>query len=304
MKKSVLFFCGIILLGCSHHINPSFAPIAGSIDFQGHRGCRGLMAENTIPAFMHALELNVTTVEMDVVISKDGQLLISHEPFFNHEITTKPNGDTVTEAEEKSLNIFAMTYDSIKKYDVGIKPHPRFPQQQKINAVKPLLKEVIDSAENYCAIYKRSPVYYNIETKCMPDGDNIYHPEPGTFVELLMQVIKEKKIEDRVIIQSFDIRSLQYVHTHYPVMKTALLVEEDDKKTFALQLKDLGFIPTIYSPAYQLVTPLLVKQCHDMGIKLIPWTVNEVATMKQLLNLGVDGLISDYPNLYALLKIK
>ena len=89
---------------------------------------------------------------------------------------------------------------------------------------------------------------------------------------------------------------------HLPVLKTALLVEEDDKKIFALQLKALGFIPTIYSPAYQLVTPLLVKQCHDTGIKIIPWTVEDKATMQQLLNLGVDGLISDYPDLYNYLR--
>ena len=301
--KKLLFVLSIMALeNCSPHINPSYAPLAASIDFQGHRGCRGLMPENTIAAFIKALELNVTTLEMDAVITKDGEVIISHEPFFNHEITTKPNGDTITETEEKLLNIYKMNYDEVKKYDVGLKPHPRFPLQQKIHAVKPLLKDVIDAAENYCNTHKRNPVYYNIETKCMPDGDNIYHPEPGQFVEILMKIILEKKIEDRVIIQSFDIRSLQYLHLHYPNIKTALLIEEEDKKIFALQLKALGFIPTIYSPAYQLVTPLLVKQCHDTGIEIIPWTVEDKATMQQLINLGVDGLISDYPNLYAELK--
>lgn len=297
MKKifaAIIFICSG---ACSSHINPSFTPLNKTPDLQGHRGCRGLMPENTIPAFIKALQLNVTTLEMDAIITKDGEVIISHEPFFNHEITTKPNGDTVAEAEERSLNIYTMNYDSVMKYDVGIKPHPRFPQQQKMHAIKPRLKDVIDTAESYCLTHKRKPVYYNIETKSLPEGDNIYHPLPGPFVEAIVQVIKEKHIEERVIIQSFDIRTLQYLHQHYPAMQTALLVEEEDTTTFAQQIKGLGFIPAIYSPAYQLVTPLLVQQCHAMNIKLIPWTVNDKEKMKYLLKLGVDGLISDYPDL-------
>lgn len=302
MRKAFPALAVVLLCACSSHINPSFTPLNKKPDLQGHRGCRGLMPENTIPAFMNALQLNVTTLEMDAIITKDGEVIISHEPFFNHEITTKPDGDTVTEAEERSLNIFQMTYDSVVKYDVGMKAHPRFPLQQKMHAVKPQLKDVIDSAENYCAAHKRAPVYYNIETKSMPEGDNIYHPLPGPFIEAIMQIILQKNIADRVIIQSFDIRTLQYLHQHYPEIKTALLVEEDDKKTFAMQMKDLGFIPTIYSPAYQLVTPLLVQQCHEMNIRLIPWTVNDKDSMKNLLKLGVDGLISDYPDMFSSVK--
>lgn len=285
-------------MGCHSHINPSYTSLSTVFDKEGHRGCRGLMPENTIPAYLKAVDLGVTTLEMDAVITKDSQVIMSHEPFFNHEITTKPDGSYVTEAEERFLNMYRMNYADIKQFDVGLKPHPRFPQQQKLKTVKPLLKDVIDSVETYSARYGKQPLQYNIETKCMPATDDIYHPKPGPFVELLMGVIKEKKIEERVIIQSFDIRSLQYLHEHYPAMKTALLIEETDTKSFALQLKDLGFIPTIYSPAYQLVTPLLVKQCHDTGIKIIPWTVNDKTEINRLKNLGVDGIISDYPNLF------
>lgn len=285
------------MMSCNHHINPAFYPLGnGGFDLEGHRGCRGLMPENTIPAYLKAIDLGVTTLEMDAVITKDSQVVMSHEPFFNHEITTKPDGSVVTEAEEKSLNIYQMTYDEVKAYDVGMKPNPRFPQQQKMHAVKPLLKDVIDSVEAYTLQNHKRPVQYNIETKCTPATDNIYHPTPDKFVELIMAVIKEKKIRERAIIQSFDIRTLQYLHQHYPSIKTSLLVDEDDKKSFALQLKDLGFIPTVYSPAYKLVTPLLVKQCHDTGIKIIPWTVNDKVEMEQLKKLGVDGIITDYPN--------
>lgn len=297
MKKVFTFF-SIALMSCSPKINPSYGPLqgAGSFDLQGHRGCRGLMPENTVPAFIQAVNMMITTLEMDIVITKDKKVLVSHDNYFSHEITTKPNGDTVTAAEELSLNIYKMNYEEVKKYDVGIKPHPRFPQQQKINTYKPLLADVVDSVIRSMMTMKRPPIRYNIETKCTPEGDDIYHPKPGEFVELLMAVIKEKDLAMWTTIQSFDIRTLQYLHEHYPDMQTALLVE--DKKSFALQLKDLGFIPTIYSPDYMLVTPLLVKQCHDAGIQIIPWTVNDKAEMARLKNLGVDGIITDYPNLY------
>lgn len=289
-----------MMAGCGSHINSSYAPLGGrgSFDKEGHRGCRGLMPENTIPAYIKAVDIGVTTLEMDAVITKDSQVMMSHEPFFNHEITTKPDGSFVKPEEERGLNIYTMTYADVKKYDVGLKPNPRFTQQQKLAAVKPRLVDVIDSVEAYTAQNNKRPVQYNIETKCMPATDNIYHPEPGRFVDLLMAVILNKKIEGRVIIQSFDVRSLQYLHKKYPSIKTALLVEGSDKKTFALQLQNLGFIPTIYSPEYTIVTPLLVKQCHDTGIQIIPWTVDDKPTIDRLKKLGVDGIISDYPNLF------
>jgi len=300
MKKITVVVVLAALAGCGSHINSSYKPLGGkkAFDKEGHRGCRGLMPENTIPAFLKAVDLGVTTLEMDAHITKDTQVIISHDPFFNTDITTKPDGSFVAAGEEKNLVLYNMPYTETQRYDVGLKPHPRFPQQQKLHAIKPLLKDVIDSVEAYAAKNHKRPLQYNIETKCLPETDDIYHPKPGPFVELLMAVILEKKIEKRVIIQSFDPRSLQYLHEKYPAMKTALLVDFSDKKNFAMQLKNLGFIPTIYSPEYHLVTPLLVKQCHDTGIQIIPWTVNDKPTITNLTNLGVDGIISDYPNLF------
>jgi len=239
---------------------------------------------------------------MDAVITKDKQVIISHEPFFNHEITTNPDGTHVVEMQEKILNIYEMSYDETQRYDVGLKEHPRFPGQIKMAAHKPKLADVIDTAETYTAVKHCKPVWYNIETKCQPNSDNIFHPVPAVFVELIMSVIKEKKIEDRVIIQSFDIRSLQYLHEHYPTIKTAYLFEPPNAKSLPERLKDLGFIPTIYSPDYSTVNSLLIKQCKELGIKLIPWTVNDINKMQELKRMGVDGLISDYPNLFKLLK--
>lgn len=273
-----------------------------SFDQQGHRGCRGLRPENTIPAMIHALELGVTTLETDVVISKDKQAVLSHEPYFNHEISTTPGGQRVTTAEEKSLNLYQMTYEEIQQYDVGLATHPRFPRQQKMPASKPRLEDMIDSVINYCHQSNRSLPFFNIETKSEASGDNLYHPEPAEFVDIIVSVIQRKKIESFVTIQSFDPRTLQYLHQKFPNIRTALLIEDFDKRPLEEQLKNLGFTPTIYSPAYQHVTPSLVQQCKERKMILIPWTVNELPTMQRLKDMGVNGIISDYPDLFAALK--
>jgi glycerophosphoryl diester phosphodiesterase len=268
-----------------------------NFDVQGHRGCRGLLPENTIPAFKKAIDLGVTTLEMDVVFSKDLKAVVSHEPFFNHEITTKPNGTFVTETEEKSLNIYTINYNEVAKYDVGMKPHPRFTKQEKIKVSKPLLSAVIDSAEAYTKENNLPAIYYNIETKTKAKTDEIFHPKPELFVKLLIQVLQEKNILDRVTIQSFDIRTLQYLHQEYPTIQTAYLFEPPSLESLESRLNKLGFIPTIYSPAYELVNKKMITECHAKNIKVIPWTVNELGKMKSLIALGVDGLITDNPNL-------
>ena len=152
-------------------------------DYQGHRGCRGLMPENTIPAMLKAIDLGVTTLETDIVITKDRKPILSHEPIFNHEIATKPNGDPVTEQEEQSLNIYQMDYNVVRTYDVGLKPHPRFAQQQKIAVSKPLLADMIDAAEAYASKQQKALPHYNMETKSDPKTDNTHHPLPAEFVE-------------------------------------------------------------------------------------------------------------------------
>ena len=255
------------------------------------------MPENTVGSMMNGLAFGVATLEMDVVITKDKKVILSHEPFFNTEITTKPDGSFVKPEEEKELNIYKMDYAQVLKYDVGLKPHPRFAKQEKVAATKPLLSDVFDAVKNYMKEAKRPYPFFNIETKSQPASDNIYHPEPKEFVELLMDVIKSYDLEKQVIIQSFDFRTLQYLHKKYPHIKTAMLVEADDKRSFRKQLDDLGFTPTIHSPAYELVTDNLVKECHEKNMKIIPWTINDKATFDKLKNMGVDGIITDYPDL-------
>ncbi|MHA4809950.1 glycerophosphodiester phosphodiesterase family protein [Flavitalea flava] len=295
MKKTALcLFIPFIMNSCTN--TPK---VAGFVPFdrEGHRGCRGLMPENTIPAMLHAIDLNVTTLEMDVHITRDSQVVLSHDPWFNSEITTKPDGRYIDSAEPKFI-LYDMTYDRIRKFDVGRKPYPKFPRQEKLPVAKPLLSDLIDSVEAYCQKQNKS-VFYNIEVKSDPRGDSLYHPKPDRFVDLLMQVLNRKQIARQVIVQSFDMRSLQYLHAHYPDQKTSLLIDEGNARSFDEQIAALGFTPTVYSPHYSLVTDVLLKACHQKEVLVVPWTVNELPAMKKLKDLGVDGLISDYPDLYA-----
>jgi glycerophosphoryl diester phosphodiesterase len=269
---------------------------AQKFDLQGNRGARGIVPENTIQGMLRALDLGVTTLTMNVVVTKDKQVVLSQEPYFNHEFSTKPNGEPVTFKEQKNHNIYKMDYADVKKYDVGTKVHSRFPYQEKIAAYKPLLEETIDAVEAYAKKKKLPKPNYSIETKTIPKGDNVYQPEPAEFVELIVAVINDKKIANRVTIQSFDIRTLQYLHQVYPKAKTGLLV--DEKIDFEVNIAELGFKPTVYGPYSVLVGKGLVERCQKAGVKIIPWTVNTVKDMKYLIGLGVDGIVTDYPNIY------
>lgn len=269
-----------------------------NIDKQGHRGCRGLYPENTIPAFLHAIDLGVNTIEMDLVITKDEQVILSHEPFFNHEISTAPNGKQINESEEKKYNIFLMTYEQVKKFDVGVKKHPRFPQQKKLVAYKPLLTALLDTLRIELSTRKRKPLFYNIEIKSLPETDGIFHPNPERFTDLVMHIIHQYELESQTIIQSFDIRVLQYVHFKYPSIKTSLLIENTDEHSLEQLINILGYIPDIFSPDYHKVTPQLIRSCKEKNIRIIPWTINTKDEMIRLINLGVDGIITDYPNLF------
>jgi glycerophosphoryl diester phosphodiesterase len=247
------------------------------------------MPENTIEAFLKACKLGVTTLEMDVVISADGQVVVSHEPFFNHEISTSYFATPITEENEKKFNIYQMLTSTIQRFDVGIKPHPRFPDQQKIKAHKPLLDEVVDAVKK--AGYDP---YYNIEIKRVKSQDEIFHPNGFSFTKRVIDKIEGLGIENKTTIQSFDHECLEYSHGLNPAIKTVILVEDDQPLTY--HLKQISYTPYAYSPDFHLVTKELIADCHKRSIKVIPWTVNEKADIRKMIELGVDGIISDYPD--------
>lgn len=281
----MLFFWLFLLnlTSCSMHTD------SNSFDWQGHRGCRGHFPENSIPAFLHALETPVTTLEMDAAISKDGLVIISHEPWFNPVICRGPQGQ---QEGLESIAIHDLTYEEIKQYDCGSWGNPRFPDQHAISTYKPSLADVVAAVRAYCDSINRPYPYYNIEIKSSPEWDGTFTPSVETFAATLVSACRELGILDQTTIQSFDLRALREVHQKYPEVKLSLLVEE----TFELGslLDKLEFVPQILSPYFPLVTSELVSDCHARNMQIVPWTVNEIADMKAQRALGVDGLITDY----------
>ncbi|NDK54842.1 glycerophosphodiester phosphodiesterase family protein [Pontibacter fetidus] len=259
----------------------------------GHRGCRGILPENTIPAFLKAAELGVDALEMDVVITGDAQVLVSHEPWFASEYCLKPNNATIIPEEECQLNIYKLPYQTIKQYDCGSKPHPRFPGQQNQPAYKPLLSEAIEAVHTFCKNKSIAIPYFNIEIKSTIAGDNLYHPEPEVFVKLLLKVLAAHNLEESVMVQSFDVRPLQVLHRLKPTIKLGLLTEDETPPEKRLQ--QLGFTPYAYNPNYSLVNASLIKLLKEHNIYCFVWTVNEPKTAQRLLTYGVNGLITDYP---------
>ncbi len=264
-------------------------------DWQGHRGARGLLPENTVPAFLKALELNVRTLEMDAAISQNGEVIISHEPWFSHEISTTPDGKAVTDEMEKNYLIHQMTTEEVLAFDVGSRGNERFPEQEKMKIHKPTLAQVVKAVNTYCKKHNQELPFYNIEIKSRPEWDVELAPIPAKFAKILLAEINRLGIHSKACIQSFDARSLLAVNELDKTIMTAYLIENINP--FEENMAKLDFIPTIYSPYYQLVTDTLVQQVKTKGMDLIPWTINKVEDMQRMKELGVDGIITDYPNL-------
>lgn len=251
-----------------------------AFDWQGHRGARGLYPENTISGMEEALKYPITTLELDVVISKDNKVVVSHEPWMNEEICLKGG---------KKINLYKMNYEDIKQFDCGSRPHPRFPEQKKAVVGKPLLSELIKAT---IAFGKK----YNVEIKSTPEDEKDgYQPEYKSFSDMVVKELMDQLPTNRFVVQSFDWRVLKYIHDRYPMVEISALSEEMLSPEKVVQ--GLGFTPAIYSPPYKGVTPTDVAAFHAHKMKLIPWTVNTVEEMNALYRMDVDGIITDFPNL-------
>lgn len=295
-----MIFISLLYAGCENNSQASSQEKSAQMenqifDWQGHRGARGLLPENTVPAFLLALEYPyLTTLELDIAVSQDSQLIVSHEPWLSHHTCSYPDGRPVAEADEEKLVIFQMTADAVQQFDCGKRGNERFPEQKPMEVYKPLLSEIVLAAEQRARDMDRKLPRYNIEIKSRPEWDGTKTPDPTSFARLLLREIERLGIKDRSCIQSFDTRALEAVHKLEPTMVTAYLVEELD--SLEHNLAKLSFTPTIYSPYYMLVTGNMVAQIHELGMQIIPWTVNDTENMAALKELGVDGIITDYPD--------
>ncbi|MBC6991751.1 glycerophosphodiester phosphodiesterase family protein [Hymenobacter sp. BT491] len=269
----------------AHHHRPQI---------HGHRGCRGLLPENTIPAFLLALEIGVDAIELDVVISQDGQVVVSHEPWMSAALCFDPKGNRIDPSQEKSLNLFQLPYSIIRAYNCGLSQPERFPNQQTLAVYKPLLQEAIQAIERHCLHLGRKPVLYSIEIKSSPAGDGIFHPEPAAFATLVLQVVRACGVLNRTTFLSFDKRILQHFHQLDKRFSLSLLVE--DERDTESHLLELGFMPTVYGPEFTLLSEQDIDYLHEYAIAVVPWTVNDVFDMLHLITLEVDGITTDYPD--------
>jgi len=276
---------------------------SSKIDFQGHRGARGLLPENTIPAFLLALSFpEIQTLELDVAVSLDKKIIVTHEPYFSHHISSHPNGDPVLETEEKELNIFKMTVEEIEKFDVGKRGNQRFPKQQPLAVTKPTLEKMVTAIKSFCVANERAFPYLDLEIKSQPSQYGIFFPYPDQFVKLVLDELQAMDILDKTNLQSFDVNVLEEIHKQAPIVSTSLLVEHPKK--LKEHLATISFKPTNYSPYFEFVTVDVIRECQLLGIKVIPWTVNELKDLQRMVDLGVDGIITDYPNRIQLINFE
>jgi glycerophosphoryl diester phosphodiesterase len=259
----------------------------------GHRGARGLFPENTMEGFLYAAGLGIDGIELDVVISKDNKVVVSHEPWMNPKTCTKPDQSKVSFLRRK--NLYRMNYEEIKRYDCGLRGNPGFSEQKKMAANKPLLSEVIENVEAFYKKSERSMPTYIIEIKSTWITDDELHPPPVEFVRLVMSELLPFHINNRILIQSFDMRPLNVIHENNPGFMLGMLVRSP--RFIKRRLKALSFTPDTCGTNFKLTSERWVKMIHELGMKSLVWTENDKSDMIRHIQMGVDGIITDYPEI-------
>ncbi|WP_302487140.1 glycerophosphodiester phosphodiesterase [uncultured Megamonas sp.] len=293
-------------------------------DLEAHRGGRDVRPENTLYSYAYAMELGATSIECDMQLTKDGQIVMSHNPILNSDITRDENGNYI---ENNKYDIRLMTVDELKKFDVGVM-NPNCGEyydlhgktQFTYDAKIPTLEELMQLIQSY----DNKDIILNIETKSYPDPESIGYKnnaDPKKFVETFNNIVKKYNMEDRVVLQSFDWRTLIEMKKLNPNISTSALWQEQpswgrDSESLrryeqekspwlgGLDIKDYQGDPVkaahaigadIISPYYTEISKQDVDEAHSLGMKVVPWTVNNEKDMNMLLDMGVDGIISDKP---------
>ena len=286
-----------------------------AFDIEAHRGGRALFPENTLASFANALTMGVDTLELDIGVTRDGAIVVSHERGLNPDLARGPDGVYVA---PPGILFVALTLDEVRKYDVGqLRPGSaygkQFPDQHAVPGTPiPTLKEVL-------ALVRKSgdgQVRLNIETKIDPNHPD-ESPGPERFVSLLLDFLQAEKFSDRVTIQSFDWRTLLLVQKRAPAIPTVYLTLQKGMAPTVFTDKasewTAGFNPAdhggsvpraikaaggaIWSPYFGDVNPALISESHGLGLKVVVWTVNKPDDIARMIDIGVDGVISDHPDL-------
>lgn len=252
------------------------ASAADRILVHGHRGARAAMPENTLPAFEYAIKAGVDVLELDMSVTKDNVIVVSHDSTLSAPVCTGPRDH---------VPIRTLTLAEVREYDCGAKQNPGFPKQKTVPGTKmPTLDEVFTMA-------KSSRVEFNIETKINPKRPELA-PSPDEFVKLVLDIVKKHGLEDRIILQSFDFRTLHAMKTIAPRMRLSALYSGEPKDYVAIA-KEAG--AGIVSPVYPAVSPERVAAAHAAGLQVVPWTPNKPEEWQRMIDAKVDAIITDDP---------
>lgn len=280
---------GMAFYGCQAPVKEKLPVV------HAHRGGAALYPENTILAMTHAAAIGVPVMELDLHVTKDSMVVVSHDAYLNHIKALTPEGDTIPPDSDRNYKIYAMTYDSLRRYDVGSRPNPAWPERKNVKCSVPLATDLIDSVELLTGSNGMTPVSYNIEIKSDPSKDGVYSPDYKTFADLCMKVLLSKNLGDRLLVQCFDVRTLNYLHEKYPSVRLSYLVEDKDA-TFEELMSRLNFVPQVYSPESDMLTEEVVEKVRAKGMEAAPWTVDDRQEVERLKQLGVDAIITNQPD--------
>jgi glycerophosphoryl diester phosphodiesterase len=246
------------------------------IEVHGHRGARAVLPENTLPAFEYAIAQGVDVLELDLAVTKDNVVVVSHDLYVAPPICTGPR---------QRANIRDLTLAELRQWDCGAVRNPQFPNQQTRPGTRmPTLEEVF-------ALAPRGTFRFNIETKMNP-AEPALTPAPEEFARLVLELIRKHKLESRVILQSFDFRTLHAMRRLAPEITLAALYS-GAPRSFVEIAREAG--ASIISPEHHLVTPEQVREAHAAGLRVVPWTANTPADWAHLAAAGVDAIITDDP---------
>lgn len=261
---------------------------------QGHRGFRGRFPENSLTAFEHAANLGVDAIELDVVVSKDKKIIISHEPYMCHSLCLTPEGKSIQKEDQEKFNLYQMNASEIAKFSFGELEYSKFPDQKKIKSAKLALTEMCALLEG-----RLGDVSYpqlTIEVKSNPATQGQWHPNASDYAKILLENISTINEEWPIAIQSFDLnilKALDKLNCPLPLIALSESKELDVDKVCEI----LEFIPDGYSPYYELISASLVEDCETLGVEISAWTVNTIEEMDKLYKLGVRNFITDFPDL-------
>jgi glycerophosphoryl diester phosphodiesterase len=264
-----------------------------AFEIQAHRGGRALFPENTLQAFSHAAVLGIRVLELDLVVSKDLRIVVSHDPWLSAPLCADPHGQLLGIEDRLRYILYEMMYADITSFDCGL-PHPSFPGQLRVATCKPLLSTVFSEIDAFVASAgMKGQMIYNLEIKSWPDKDGLFHPPPDQYAALVVQLVEEAGLASRVRIQSFDERVVREAWRVNPRLCYGLLIE--NATNIGRCWQKLGFLPRYVNPHFSLVDREMTDALHEQGIGMIPWTVNQREEMLIMKQIGAEGIITDYP---------